>query len=68
MTVEVATCTKADPVDRVMENMTKGRFRHMPVVENGKLCGIISIGDVVKRRIEDTEREARDLREYIATG
>ena len=68
MTTEVATCAKADHVDHVMEHMTKGRFRHMPVIENGKLCGIISIGDVVKRRIEDTEREARDLREYIATG
>ena len=68
MTTEVATCVRSDPVDHVMEKMTAGRFRHMPVVENGKLCGIISIGDVVKRRIEDTEREARDLREYIATG
>lgn len=68
MTKEVATCAKADHVDTVIENMTRGRFRHMPVVENGELCGIISIGDVVKKRIEDTEREAKELREYIATG
>ncbi len=68
MTSEVATCKKTDPVDRVMEYMTQGRFRHMPVVENGQLCGIVSIGDIVKQRIEETEREARELREYIATG
>ncbi len=68
MTKEVATCGLTDHVDSLMERMTKGRFRHMPVVEKGKLCGIVSIGDVVKRRIAETEREARDLREYIATG
>ncbi len=48
--------------------MTKGRFRHLPVERNGKLDGIISIGDVVKRRIEDVEREAEQIRTYIATA
>ena len=45
-----------------------GRFRHLPVVEDGKLAGIVSIGDVVKRRIEEVEREAEQIREYIATA
>ena len=45
--------------------MTAGRFRHMPVVEEGKLSGVISIGDVVKHRIEEVEREAADIRAYI---
>jgi Mg/Co/Ni transporter MgtE len=48
--------------------MTNGRFRHVPVVTNGRLVGIVSIGDVVKTRIEETMREAESLREYIATG
>ncbi|OYR30235.1 hypothetical protein CEV34_0290 [Brucella pseudogrignonensis] len=55
-------------MNQVMEIMTRNRFRHMPVEENGKLAGIISIGDVVKRRIEDVEREAEDIRTYIATA
>jgi CBS domain-containing protein len=50
----------------VMARMTRGRFRHLPVEKNGKLCGIISIGDVVKKRIEDVQREAEDIRAYIA--
>jgi CBS domain-containing protein len=53
---------------QVMEIMTRSRFRHMPVEEHGKLVGIISIGDVVKRRIEDVEREADEIRTYIATA
>ena len=48
--------------------MTRGRFRHLPVERDGKLDGIISIGDVVKRRIEDVEREAEEIRTYIATA
>jgi CBS domain-containing protein len=47
--------------------MSQGRFRHLPVVENGQLIGIISIGDVVKRKIEEAEQEAGALREYIAS-
>jgi CBS domain-containing protein len=48
--------------------MTAGRFRHMPVLEGDKLIGLISIGDVVKHRIEQTEKEAADMRAYIAAG
>ena len=68
MTRDVATCCETDTVDELMETMTCGRFRHMPVVNDGQLCGIISIGDVVKSRIEETVREATSLREYIVAG
>jgi CBS domain-containing protein len=68
MTREVSTCCETDTVDELMETMTCGRFRHMPVVDDGRLCGIISIGDVVKTRIEETVREATSLREYIVAG
>ena len=65
MTENVITCGLQDSNDDVMQIMTGGRFRHVPVIEDGKLAGIISIGDVVKRRIADIEREAADIREYI---
>jgi CBS domain-containing protein len=68
MTAKVVTCKLDDTINDVMQKMTSGRFRHLPVVESGKLAGIISIGDVVKRRIEDVEREAEQIREYIATA
>lgn len=68
MTRDVATCTENDTIDEIMETMTRCRFRHMPVVNAGRLVGIISIGDVVKTRIAETLREAQALREYIATG
>ena len=68
MTSKVVTCRPEDTIHDVMQTMTSGRFRHLPVVENGKLAGIVSIGDVVKRRIEDVEREADQIREYIATA
>ena len=68
MTRGVTTCSETDTVDDLMETMTHGRFRHVPVVESDKLCGIVSIGDVVKTRIEETVREAASLREYIAAG
>ncbi len=68
MTRTVITCRRSDDIARVMAQMTKGRFRHVPVVENGQLIGLVSIGDVVKRRIAETEHEAEALREYIATG
>ncbi|MBB4001358.1 CBS domain-containing protein [Aurantimonas endophytica] len=67
MTMDVKTCTGSTGIDEAMQIMTEGRFRHLPVCENGKLTGIISIGDVVKRRIEDVEREAAEMREYIAS-
>ena len=68
MTPKVITCRPEDTIDDVMHQMTKGRFRHLPVVKHGKLAGIVSIGDVVKRRIEEVEREAAQIREYIATA
>jgi CBS domain-containing protein len=68
MTRAVATCCETDSVDELMETMTHGRFRHIPVVEDDTLCGIVSIGDVVKTRIAETVREAESLREYIAAG
>lgn len=68
MTPKVTTVTRDSTIDRVMQTMTEGRFRHLPVVEDGRLIGIVSIGDVVKRHVNalDTERQA--LREYIATA
>ncbi len=66
MTAEVTTCTRNDTLNDVMQKMTSGRFRHIPVVEDGNLIGIVSIGDIVKRRIQEVEQEARDMRDYIA--
>lgn len=68
MTPKVKICNEHHTVNEVMEIMTAGRFRHLPVEKNGLLDGIISIGDVVKRRIEDVEREAEEIRAYIATA
>ena len=68
MTKDVATCEQTDTIEEIMETMTRCRFRHMPVVEDDNVIGIISIGDVVKTRIAETLREAQALKEYIATG
>ena len=68
MTRDVATCAQTDTIEEIMETMTRCRFRHMPVVEDDGVIGIISIGDVVKTRIAETLREAQALKEYIATG
>ncbi len=68
MTAKVVTCRPGDSVNDVMQMMTDGRFRHLPVVDGGALVGIISIGDVVKRRIEQVEFEAEKIREYITTA
>jgi CBS domain-containing protein len=68
MTRNVMTCSDGETIDSVMSRMTKGRFRHLPVAEEGRLTGIISIGDVVKARIEQVEREAEEMRAYIATA
>jgi CBS domain-containing protein len=68
MTSAVATCCETDSVDDLMEMMTRGRFRHVPVVEEDRITGIVSIGDVVKTRIAETVQEAQSLREYIAAG
>lgn len=68
MTRAVMTCGEQETINEVMTRMTRGRFRHLPVATNGRLAGIISIGDVVKARIEEVEREAEDMRAYIATA
>jgi CBS domain-containing protein len=68
MTVKVFSVTEDTPIDSVMETMTNGRFRHVPVVANGQLVGLVSIGDVVKHHINEIETEHRALREYIATA
>ena len=67
MTSNVVTCERGTTIDQLMEMMTTRRIRHVPVVEEGELIGIVSIGDVVKRKIEETEQEALALREYIAS-
>lgn len=68
MTRKVVTCRRSDTIDTIMATMTDRRFRHMPVVEEGKLIGVISIGDVVRLRIAEAELEAAAMRSYIATG
>lgn len=68
MTREVVTCTPDTAVDELEKLMTEGRFRHIPVVVDGKLTGIVSVGDVVKQRMGELEAEAGALRSYIATG
>ncbi|GGD90487.1 inosine-5-monophosphate dehydrogenase [Aureimonas endophytica] len=68
MTKKVTTCDESAGIDEIMGIMTRGRFRHLPVVEGGRLVGIVSIGDVVKRRIEEVVREAEDMRTYIAAA
>jgi CBS domain-containing protein len=65
MTRDVKTCPENDTIDGLMVRMTTGKFRHMPVVEQRKLIGIVSIGDVVKNRVEEVEHEAEALRDYV---
>jgi CBS domain-containing protein len=67
MTKNPFTCTLDTSLDELMGVMTNKRIRHMPVVENGALVGVVSIGDVVKRKIDSAEREAAMLKEYIAS-
>lgn len=67
MTRAVVTCSRTDTVASVMETMTENRIRHLPVCEDGALVGIVTIGDVVKGKIEEAEQEALALREYIAS-
>ncbi len=68
MTRKVITCSEDTAVNALMEMMTRGRFRHLPVERDGKLAGIISIGDVVKRRIAEVENEAEEIRSYIVSS
>ena len=68
MTSEVQTCALDDTCDELMRVMTEQRTRHLPVVTQGELAGIVSIGDVVKRRVTELEDETRHLHDYIVTG
>ena len=65
MTAKVEAARETEPVHTIMERMTAGKFRHMPVVENDRLVGVISIGDVVKHRLAEMEHETRAMRDYI---
>lgn len=66
MTKAVIGCDPSDTAVSVLEKMTEGRFRHMPVIEDGRIAGVISIGDVVKARIDEVEHENSALTEMIA--
>lgn len=68
MTRNVETCCEDDTVASIMERMTTGKFRHLPVVTEDELVGLISIGDVVKQRVEEIERESEAMRDYIRTA
>jgi CBS domain-containing protein len=68
MTRKVVTCTPTDTVAMLMERMTAGKFRHLPVLDDGQLVGIISIGDVVKYRLTELEFEQGAMRDYIQTA
>ena len=65
MTRKVVTCNRGETMSSIMELMTGGKFRHLPVVEEGHLIGIVSIGDVVKHRVQEIELESATLRDYI---
>jgi len=68
MTAKVVTCTPAQTIADVMEMMTTGRFRHVPVVVGGEVAGMISIGDVVKWRLEEAQEEVRQMAAYVTGG
>jgi CBS domain-containing protein len=68
MTRSVVSCHETSAIDELMEMMTKGRFRHLPVIEEGALVGIVSIGDVVKHHLAEVEMEVSAMRNYLATG
>ena len=68
MTRKVSTCHERETISSIMERMTLGKFRHVPVVDQGRLAGIISIGDVVKHRLSEVERDSAALRDYILTA
>jgi CBS domain-containing protein len=68
MTRKVTTCGQSDTISSVMERMTEGKFRHLPVLEQSRLIGIVSIGDIVKHRLQEMEHEQSALRDYIQTA
>lgn len=68
MTREVVTCAETDSCAEIMERMTSRKFRHLPVLRDHVLVGLVSIGDVVKQRVEEIERESEAMRDYIRTA
>jgi CBS domain-containing protein len=68
MTRKVVTCSERDTTAELMEQMTAGKFRHLPVIDQGRLIGIISIGDVVKARLEEMQHDTEALQDYIRTA
>ena len=68
MTENVISCGPDDKLDDIMSMMTEHRIRHLPVMDGGRLAGIISIGDVVKNRVAEIEMESKAMREYIASA
>ena len=68
MTRNVMTCGEEDSIADIMEQMTAGKFRHLPVLKNDRLVGVVSIGDVVKQRVGEIERETEEIREYIRSA
>ena len=68
MTRKVESCNESETVAQIMERMTQGKFRHMPVVDQGQVVGVVSIGDFVKHRLHEMERESTAMRDYIMTA
>jgi len=68
MTRKVSTCQERETISAIMERMTTGKFRHVPVVDRDRLIGIVSIGDVVKHRLGEVERDSAAMRDYILTA
>ena len=68
MTRKVESCNESETVSQIMQRMTEGKFRHMPVVDQGQVVGVVSIGDIVKYRLREMERESTAMRDYIMTA
>jgi CBS domain-containing protein len=68
MTRQVSTATEGETISSIMERMTAGKFRHIPVVDQGRVVGIISIGDVVKHRLQEMEHDSAAMHDYILTA
>ena len=68
MTRKVSTCHERETISSIMERMTRGKFRHVPVVDQGRLAGIVSIGDVVKHRLSEVEHDSAAMRDYMLTA
>jgi CBS domain-containing protein len=68
MTRKVVTCSESETIVGIMERMTRGKFRHVPVIEQDQVIGVVSIGDVVKYRLQEMEQESGALRDYIQTA